>query len=209
MIRAARVELVARRALDDRPQALVGLAWYRNAHAWAESLAAAFGLPVETVVGVVAALSPLNGWDSQLEWTPRILRAWAWDLADRSTAVETAAEWIPGPGLGANKRKAARILCGESPLDVLGGSKVRAFYANIRGDETAVCVDRHAWAIATGDVAGDVSITAKRYRETVAAFTCAAANLRAAFPALSDVLTPAGVQALTWVWWRDNTGDRF
>ena len=207
MIRAARIELVARRALDSRSAAVSACRWYSDAHAWADSLATAFGLPVETVVGVVAALSPLNGWESQLEWTPRILRAWG-DV-DRSRAVETAGGWIPGPGLGANKRKAARILSGEAPLSVLGGSKVRAFFANIMGDETAVCVDRHAWAIATGDVAGDVSITAKRYRETVAAFTCAAANLRAAFPALSDVLTPAGVQALTWVWWRDNKGDRF
>lgn len=200
MIHAARIELAARRALDDVSGARVHLGWYRDAHQWAQALATAYGLTVETVVGVVSALSPLNGWESQLEWTPRILDA------ARGT-VDSASEWIPGPGLGANKRKAARILCGAEPLDVLGGNKVRAFYANICGDETAVCVDRHAWAIATGT--NSVSITDKRYRATVAAYQCAAANLRAAFPKLADLLTPAGVQALTWVWWRANEGSRF
>ncbi len=207
-LRSARIELVARRALDDRASAAVALGWYRRAHDWASTMADVCGMSAGTVVGVVAALSPLNGWESQLEWTPKILAAWNHD-AHGSTPhlVATAHEWLPGPGLGTNKRKAARILCGEDPDDVLGGSKVRAFFANILGDSDSVCIDRHAWAIATGDF-GSVCITPKRYRDTVAAFQCAAANLRAAFPRVEG-LTPAGVQALTWEWWRANEGDRF
>lgn len=213
MIASARVELVARRALDD---SATGLGWYRRALEWAQELSTVYGVPVETVAGVVAALSPLNGWASQLLFTPRILAAWtavrdsAENLDTRAARfVETASEWIPGPGLGGNKRKAARIFCGESPLDVLGGFKVRAFYRSImtRGDTDDVCIDRHAWSIADGGALG--SLTPKRYRTAAAAYVSAAANLRAAFPRIASRLTPSNVQALCWIWWRDNPGSRF
>ena len=226
---SARIELVARRALDDRAGALFAMGWYRRARQWADALADVYGLPAETVIGVVAALSPLNGWESQLQWTPRILRAWSKravecaelvaefealggrgvDIADRIDALQSsddAPDWLPGPGLGTNKRKAARILCGENPLDVLSGPKVCAFFRNIMGDENAVCVDRHAWAIAHGGAL--VTLTPKRYLETADAFREASVALREAYPALADSLTPAGVQALTWAWWRAHPGDR-
>lgn len=202
---SARIELVARRALDDRAGALFAMGWYRRARQWADALADVYGLPAETVIGVVAALSPLNGWESQLQWTPRILRAWAESSASDGM-VATASVWLPGPGLGTNKRKAARILCGEDPLDVLSGPKVCAFFRNIMGDENAVCVDRHAWAIAHGGAL--VTLTPKRYLETADAFREASVALREAYPALADSLTPAGVQALTWAWWRAHPGDR-
>lgn len=116
---------------------------------------------------------------------------------------------LPGPGFKANKAKALRILKGEEPLDVLSGAKVRAFFACIMGEGNEVCVDRHAWAIAAGPEAAGLSLTDKRYRETAEAYRSAAGALRLAFPSLASDLTPAGVQALTWVWWRANEGARF
>jgi hypothetical protein len=188
----ARIELVARRALDDAKAADVSLGWYRAARDYCASLG-----PVETVAGIVAALSPLNTWEDQLRFTPLVIAA----ARDKLP--------LPGPGFSANKRKAVAIASGADPSTVLAGDKVVAFYRCIvtAGETDAVCVDRHAWAIAHGTGA-DRYLTAKRYRETAAAYVAVAAGLRARDP--SDVrLTPANVQALTWVWWRDNPGLRF
>lgn len=197
---AARVELAARRALDDRDAARAALEWYDRARAWAESLAAAYGFTLEAVAGAVAALSPNVTWESQLEWTPRVLEAFRVD-----------AEALPGPAYGRNKGKAAAILAGADPLEILGGPKVRAFYAGIMagGNTAAVCIDRHAWALAYGAGAVDVCLTAKRYRDAAQAYRDATAALVRAFPTLEAELTPARVQALTWVYWRANPEGRF
>ena len=217
MLAVARIELVARRALDCRVSARTALGWYGEARAFCEALAGAYGFPLRSVVGAVAALSPMQEWRTQLKFTPTILDDFRDAIADAGfvlgaddpadVVLDDFAARIVGPGFLGNKRKAARILLGADPLAVLGGQKVRAFYRCILGDSGAVCVDRHAWSIADGGAVG--ALTEKRYRTTVAAFVGAAANLRAAFPALASELTPAGVQALTWVWWRDNPGERF
>lgn len=195
---AARVELVARRALDDAARARDGLDWYENARRFCAGIGRPYGLSVESTAGALAALSPQVSWDVQTAWAPAILDAW-----------KQGAPILPGPGYGRNRAKAARILDGAPPLDVLGGPKVRAFYRSIvsAGATDAVCIDRHAWAIAGGGPA--LKLTDKRYREAARAYVDAAAALRAAFPELAPSLTAARVQALTWVWWRDNAADRF
>jgi hypothetical protein len=194
---AARVELIARRALDNRPAALAALAWYSDARRFSDGLARAYGLGVEAVAGAIAALSPQVAWSAQVAWAPAIFDAWK-QGAD-----------LPGPGLGVNKRKAGRILAGEAPLDVLGGPKVRAFYRGIiaGGRTEAVCVDRHAWAAAGGPA--DATLTGPRYGEAVRAYLDASAALRLAFRELAPILSPANVQALVWVWWRDNSEARY
>jgi hypothetical protein len=49
------------------------------------------------------------------------------------------------------RAQAWRIAQGERPLDVLNGPKVRAFYANITGNLSAVTVDTWAARVAEGD----------------------------------------------------------
>lgn len=205
-MRAERIELVARRALDNRAEALKALDWYHDAREYAQGLAKDYRLSRATVVGVVAALSPQSGWTDQLAWTPRVLASF-WTVDERAS-IEEIATALPGPGFLANKRKAARILKGADPLSVLSGPKVRAFFSSIMGATDDVCVDRHAFAIAWGPDAPP-TLTAKRYRDTVTAYRIASARLRSAFPSMGWMLTPTGVQALTWVWWRDNPTDRF
>lgn len=206
MIAAARIELLARRALDDRNKALAALAWYAEAKALAAEWSAR--CPVSTlgdIVGMLAALSPQNGWLDQVIWMPRILQQCR-TLQGRDIPAEDLAEHIPGPGFTANKRKAARIWLGESALDVLSGPKVRAFYVCIMtaGHTEQVCIDRHAWSIAAGLEGASLHLTPKRYRETVAAYHAAAAMLRASYPGLAARLTAPNVQALTWVYFKDN-----
>lgn len=219
MIAAARIELIARRALDDRQAALIALSWYAESKAFAADLGRRFDLTLGDVVGILAALSPQNGWQEQVIWTPRILESLgafnSYSTPDSSqeagvrfdTQAAELAGHIPGPGFTANKRKAARIWLGEDPLEVLSGPKVRAFYACIMtaGYTDQVCIDRHAWSIAQGlqDGLGS-TLTPKRYRRTVAAYCAAAAALRASYPVLAARLTAPNVQALTWVYWKDN-----
>lgn len=200
----ARIELCARRALDDAREADAALAWYCGALRFCAALGRVFDFPAETVAGALAALSPKVGWEVQCAWAPVVLEAYR------------KGDSMPGPGYNLNKAKAYRILDGAAPLDVLGGPKVRAFYAGIvtSGAADEVCIDRHAWTIAAGidriglrGGAHTARLTDKRYREAAEAYVAAASGLRSAFR--DDRLTSANVQALCWAWWRFNADRRF
>ena len=190
MRRADRIELCARRALDNPAYARNARRWYADARAWCSDLASVDyhgkRYSWQQVAGIVAALSPMNAWESQLRYTPEILYAIA------------AGAPIPGPGFSRNKDKAHAIGNGAPVLDTLSGNKVRAFYRCITGDTNAVCVDRHAHAIASGLDARP--LTGKRYRDTATAFRECAARLNIPAPEL---------QALTWCYWRDHPEERF
>ena len=92
MHKASRIELCARRALDDPARAREALAWYADAHDYCERIARTSCLPIgrrsiETVAGVIAATSPMVSWESQLHYTPLLIEAHA------------RHEPLPGPGL--------------------------------------------------------------------------------------------------------------
>jgi hypothetical protein len=112
-----------------------GLRWYRDAHEYAVLLSKRYGVTVEQASGIIAALSPQTGWDEN----KRIADLY---ISDPTESVHTS------DACG----KAARILAGEHPEDVLGGNKVRSFYRNIVTPNLAgpVTIDRHAIAILLG-----------------------------------------------------------
>ena len=172
------VVAVYRRATPE--QLARGRNWYQDAHDLALELDA--HSPARGA-GVIAALSPMIQWE-------------------RNAALARGA-FLAGVGFGtygANTRKASAILRGEDPLEVLGGRKVRAFYACIVNPEgsDAVCVDRHAHDIAVGQRCTDETRAALASERTYQAFV--RAYLRAA--RVLDV--PAShVQAVTWLVWRD------
>lgn len=206
----ARIELAARRALDDRAYARQALAWYSGALAFCGDLSVTFRRPLESIVGFVAAMSPQTRWNDQVNWTPKMLAAALASIDAGNTDPAEVAAAIPGQGFRSNKRKGAAILLGAEPLKVLSGDKVRAFYKSILGDDLAVCIDMHAAALAFGADSDEArTLTARRYKTAVSAFIQAAFRLQLAYPALKAELTPTAVQALTWVWWRDNVGERF
>ena len=174
-----------------------GIYWYEEAHRYAATLARAYDQPIEVAAAVIAALSPLMSWAQNTETAAYVMR--------RHHEGNPA----KGGALGANVAKANRILSGESITDVLGdertaksGHKVRAFYRSIltRGtDPSAVCIDRHAHALAIGtrDTPG---LTAKRYRQVADAYRRATVILNREQPVdLRPELTPAQVQATTWL----------
>jgi hypothetical protein len=181
-----RVHKLAMKALET-PQAFQDSRWYEYAGQWCNDLDEGFDLKSGTVAGFVAALSPLNSWESQLKFTPPSIQN---GLA-LICAGESAIHGISGPGFFSNRDKAARILAGESPLDVLGGDKVRSFYRNLLGDGEAVTIDRHALAI----VGLPDAVTSKRYHQVAKAYVLAGKRLG---------LSGAEIQALTWNYWRRN-----
>lgn len=166
-----------------RPEQLAaGMSWYPDAHTFA--LAISNG-DLHKGAGVVAALSPQMPWSRNMTYAAR---AFVDGFASGNT--------------GANNEKANRILQGALPLDVLGGNKVRAFFANIVDPTgTEVTIDRHAFDIALGmqtesKVKGKLGNKgvyddfADTYRQTAKLIGIPVATL----------------QAITWIVWREAIG---
>jgi hypothetical protein len=162
-----------------------GMAWYTMAREYAGTL----DTDVSRAAGVIAALSPQQAWPTN--------KKMAGEFYNGRRDVHTTD----------NVRKAERILNGETPLDILGGPKVRAFYKNIMGmdDAETVTIDRHAIMVAEGRIIQGEALKAyfgtKRNRQYVQEYVNAARILS---KETGNHLTPAEVQATVWVWWRRN-----
>jgi hypothetical protein len=166
---------VARKAKASEVEA--GAEWYGVAHDAAKAMS-----DLETGAGVIAALSPMMGWERNVMLA---YRAFEQGFADGC--------------LKGNARKADAIMAGNAPLDILGGSKVRSFYANIVNPFGAdVTIDRHAFDIVAGRYTTDkekATLTRKgEYERHADAYREAGIILGG--------LTGAQVQAITWVTWR-------
>jgi hypothetical protein len=170
--------LRAFRAATDN-QIAVGLDWYPSAQRRMQVLA---GGDSWRGAGVFSAYSPLTPvWRNE-------------ELAiDSLTTGIARTDTLPN-----NYRAAQRILNGEHPLDVLGGMKTRHFTENIAlgGVSDKVTVDSIAFSAAINKhtPAKKANIGKRVYRTVEAAYQRAAA---------SQGLTPATMQAIVWVVWRD------
>ncbi len=80
----------------------------------------------ETVLGVVAALSPQTAWARNIRYAELLI------YEGRC------------PSTGSRMRTAQDILAGAKPDDRLGGNKVRAFYDCLRDQDSECCLRR--WA---------------------------------------------------------------
>jgi hypothetical protein len=163
-----------------------GAAWYPGAAALLAEIAERTGKSAHGVIGAAAAISPgMN-----------------WDLVPLCVAKLAKRERVSIPTYSRdNVRKARDCLKGADPLTVLGGPKVRAFYACIAGlDPRAVCVDGHAARIARalpgsirGEGAADARVTAYQYDLIADAYRLAAD---------AEGVPPHAMQAITWLAWK-------
>jgi hypothetical protein len=170
------------RATDD--DISKGMSWYDDAHTFATTL----DHNVSRAAGIIAALSPMNGWANNKAKAELL-----YSQNGEGTNV----------GLFSNVAKAQAIYNGADPLTVLGGDKVRAFYATIldpSGDHNPV-IDRHAFDIAVGQVTnsrergklsrkGEYTRFAQAYRQA----------------AISEAIGASQLQAITWLTWRRELG---
>lgn len=166
-----------------------GLRWYADAHAWAQSLAERYGVTVDQVAGVTAALSPQTSWP------------------ENQRRVEAMLRTRKSPGFRHGIVKSHRILDGESPYDVLNtgtGPKSLAFYDNIARPTSsdAVTLDRHAVHAFVGMVLDD------RERKRVL-------DRKGNYDAMADAYRLAAerkgvrahvLQAVVWLVWRNRYG---
>ncbi len=172
-----------------------GLQWYSIAHRAALAMGGGRAWHLSRNAGIIAALSPMNGWENNVRKARQL-------VSQRGRIIATP-EGGNGIGLGANVAKAVAIYNGADPLNILGGDKVRAFYMTIldpTGDIDPV-IDRHAFDIAVGEVTdekrrgilsrkGVYSDFAKAYREA----------------AIIAGIGASQMQAITWVAWREAKG---
>jgi hypothetical protein len=157
-----------------------GKAWYPHALRQAEIIAADSGaVTTAQAVGIIAALSPRIFWRTNV-------------AAARAVAFAVARGDSDCPRVQTEERKAAAWSIARSPghpLEILSGPKVRAFFANISGDERAVTVD--AWAARASEGTDDPpGLTLKRYGAIADAY-------REAADALGE--PPREVQATVWI----------
>jgi hypothetical protein len=170
-----------------------GIRWYPDALAACETIAQAYGLPVSTVAGVIAALSPNNKWQRNIIGADNICRLYTLGGYDDAARCKVST-------FNNNKQKALQILSGIAPLEVLGGLKVRSFYSCILGDD-AVCVDGHAFAIWKGEripTTKTPKISPKLYAAIASDYRNAASTINAV---MGTAYTAAQVQAITWTAW--------
>lgn len=155
-----------------------GKAWYPDTNRLCQRIADQYGLPVQHVAGILAALSPVCAWEFNVLGMYSLIK---------TGYMPNVASTYP-----ANIKKAERILAGENPASVLGGDKVKSFYACIlRPHGLAVCIDRHTGAIATGEKWGKRKSQCKPlYREVRKAYQAVARHLKQSVSV---------VQATTWL----------
>lgn len=159
-------------------QVAEGIAWYSIARSYAVTLARRYRVSKQCAAGVIAALSPQVSWKKNKEYAAIILRGKVNGAKPRTYCIQ------------GNWNKAWRIALGESPLSVLGGPKVRAFYRNICGkNDRSVTVDVWAKRVAEPWVA-DMAFKEPHY-----------AVLSKAYQTVADALgmVPAHLQATCWI----------
>lgn len=161
-----------------------GLDWYGDAHALATTLAMSYDANVRKAAGVISALSPMANWER-----------------NQTLAIRLYAEHgLTAGGLKANLSKANAIYAGADVAGTLKAPKTAAFAACIADPThpTAVVIDRHAHDIAVG------TVTDESTRST-------ALDRKGGYEAFADAyrtaarkvgISPAQMQAITWVVWR-------
>jgi hypothetical protein len=178
-----------------------GLDWYRRAEALADRLSAAYGCSLAQAAAVIAALSPNNRWTRNCEDAENLIAAWKLGFDPAIVRVST---------FNGNKRKACLVLAMDDPtIDDLAsllhgrqGRKVEAFFRCIIGHHGSVCVDGHAYAIWCGkriSTSQTPSIGKLDYQRISHAYRLVA---RRSLEICGETLTPAQVQAVTWVTYR-------
>lgn len=155
-----------------------GLRWYAQCHDDCRRL----DKNVRRSAAVVAALSPLLAWGRNLE-----------------AAADVYAGRVPYAVLGRNVAKAQAIRNGASIAQTLKGNKVTNFWRCIVDptNDTAVCVDRHAYSIWQGVFEPQTPNLDRIYDQIATDYREAAKRAG---------ILPLQMQAVTWVVWRHRLG---
>lgn len=185
-------------AASTQTQIDAGMAWYQNARDQAQAIAVKHEIAVYIVVAVIAALSPNNKWERNVQNADDLIGGFIAGDAMETIKVSTYHKM---------KQKAWSILQ-EQTLNpdydmaktMLNGQKITSFFMDIMG-EFNVTIDGHARNIAYNERVGltddRTNIGVREYRALQAAYYDAARDLD---------LMPYQLQAITWTTWRELHG---
>ena len=179
-----------------------GLDWYQEAHEFAKRLAEQYQIPLETVAGVIVAISPNCSWEQNKKDAETLISAYKRNPG-RVTRVRIST-WSN------NRLKAIRILRTNKPeayLNPRTGPKTHGFYHNIAFQSVEhVTIDRHAFGVLTGIRYSTPSgngpyyhMTPYKYRTGREAYKQVASEVG---------LQPYQLQAITWLTWKRKGEDQ-
>jgi hypothetical protein len=181
---------VYRRATTD--DIINGVEWYDRAKRYADTISKWTNTNLNTVIGVMAALSPNNKWERNVKDCERMVQAWKSgdDLDDFKVSCYNTMKLKAWSILENN------LTSDDEILTRLNGQKIRSFYSNIRGlDE--VTIDGHALNIALGIRQGlttdKTNMSKKVYRQMQEVYVRAAKRVG---------IKPHVLQAITWTTWK-------
>lgn len=154
-----------------------GQAWYHRANEIVARISVESGISADRVAAALAALSPNNPWN--------------WNVQDAAAFALAAANGDPMPTAttyGINQRRAWDFLTGETDWTT-AAPKVRSFVRNILGDHDTVTVD--IWALRVASMGTEPKVrTPAHYRTIANAYRLVAGELN---------IAPRDLQAITWV----------
>ena len=193
-------EIVARFTLATSQEVQLGCDWYPSALKIATRIADKYGLRVETVSGVIAALSPSNRWERNIYDAEALIKVWRAgatrdEVLDKDNPIIRVCTYLN------QKTKAWDILTTSDPVvDILKGVKTIEFFNCITNpllDD--VCIDGHAYSVWLGErvtlhkvpnLQGKIRHTIKQdYRDATSFIN----------EELDEHYTTATIQAVTWV----------
>ena len=188
-------EIVAKFTLATSQEVQLGCDWYRSAFQIADRISDKYGLPTETVAGVIAALSPNNRWERNIIDAEAIIKCWAAGGTDEDVLAVKCCTYT------AMRQKALDILTRDIPIvEILNGAKIVEFFNCITNPAlNDVCIDGHAYSVWFGQrlTMKQVPNIGKKLRQRIKTDyvdACAFIN-----DELNESFTPADIQAITWV----------
>lgn len=173
-----------------------GVVWYATALAECKRISIDYSIPLNTVVGVVAALSPNNKWSRNIVNARDMVEAYVNGDSIESFKVSTYTKM---------KEKAWSILEYGTASDaeiikILKGQKIISFFENIMGYDGCT-IDGHARNIAYNErigLTGSLYIGKKEYKSLQEMYVKAASQRTTN----GRPLKAFEMQAVTWVAWR-------
>jgi hypothetical protein len=176
-------------ARADRWDIEAGMQAYHGYHKLMADIAKDCSVPVSIAVGVWAALSPNNGYQSNLDNTRTLIQAFYANKSIEHVKVNT---------YNPNKRKAWKICQGDDPMSILHAKKTCSFYANTLNpdDPAPVTIDGHmysVWMLTRFNMSAARIGNGRQYDLIAADFRQTAKVLG---------LLPNQLQAICWFTWR-------
>ena len=192
--------IVAVYGLATSQEIQLGVDWYPSARKISGRIGFKYNVPVSTVAGVIAALSPRN------EWSRNVFDAEAMCKLHASHATRKDLRRLKVCTFKKNKLLAISMLtlpAIEAHVILTGNKRLEFYNCIYRPHLDDVCIDGHAYSVWLGTrvvLSKTPNLDAKGLREQIKQDyrdACAFLNEE-----LGECYTAADVQAITWVVWK-------